>query len=346
MAGDQNLTLLDTAAPIATPTIPKRSASKQAAATVALGLLPKFVERVRWGFTDKATEVVDAMAVALQETHPSLADKLRRQQTVRPVKLNPPGDILAFEEPAVRFSDVVLPRSVELLLPAILQEHARAAELAAYHLEPRHRILLEGPPGNGKTLLAQALACELELPLMRMNYSSLITSHLGETGANLAKAFHYAGGAPCVLFLDEFDSIGASRSSNDVGEIRRVTNQLLLLIDRLPAHSVLICATNLKEQLDSALVRRFDFPLHLPAPDLGTRLRCAQRELAVERTPGRDVSHLASAVAAHEFLNLAALVRHCQELRRDLVLNDGRGVPAIMGALVPSAASRHTKESA
>lgn len=336
MAHDRNLPLLETASPVAMPTMPKRATAKQAAATVALGLLPKFVERVRWGFSEKATEVVDAMAVALQDTHPTLADKLRRQQVLKPVKLTPPGDILAFEEPAIRFSDVVLPRSVEALLPAILQEHARAAELATYHLAPRHKILLEGPPGNGKTLLAQALACELELPLMRVNYSALISSHLGETGANLGKAFQYAGGAPCVLFLDEFDSIGASRSNNDVGEIRRVTNQLLLLIDRLPAHSVLVCATNLKDHLDSALVRRFDFPLHLPAPDHDTRLRCAQLELAVERTPGRDVSNLAPIVAAHEFHNLAALVRHCQELRRDLVLNDGRGVTAIMASLEPS----------
>lgn len=300
--------------------------SRKQAASAALSLLPAFVERYRWGNQNGADELVEQMVTALADSYPGVAGKLRRYHGLKPVKMTLPADILSFEEPAARFADVVLPPHIEAALPGIIVEHGRAAELAAFHLSPRHKILLEGPPGNGKTMLAEAFAGELGVPLLRVNYSGLIASHLGETGSNLAKAFRYAESAPCVLFLDEFEGIGADRATSDLGEIKRITNQLLILIDRAPAHCVLVCATNLKDQIDPAVLRRFDFRLNIPAPNHGTRLRCARNELSPELTPGKDVSHLAAVIARHAFLNLAALVQHCREIRRDLVLNDGRNV--------------------
>ena len=308
------------------------STKKQAAAS-ALSLLPSFVDRLRWGNTAGASEVIEQMATALADTHPVVSGKLRRFKTLKPAEMKLPTDIISFEEPQTRFSDVILPPDLERQLPEIVNEHGRADELAAFHLRPRHKILLVGPPGNGKTLLAQAFAYELGIPLLRVDYSGLIASHLGETGANLAKAFRYAECAPCVLFLDEFDGIGSDRSSNDLGEIKRTTNQLLIQIDRMPASCVLVCATNLDDQVDSALLRRFDFRLHIPAPEYETRLRCARNELATRLTPGNDVSGYAEAVAIHKFPNLAELVQHCQKMRRDLVLNMGKNVESLVSQL-------------
>lgn len=94
-------------------------------------------------------------------------------------------------------------------------------------------------------------------------------------------------------------------------------------MDRLPASCVLICATNLKDLIDPAVLRRFEVVLTIPAPSGDTLLTCARKELAPGMTPGRDVSHLADVVAAHPFLNLSALVHHCKAIRRDLVLNNG-----------------------
>lgn len=138
--------------------------------------------------------------------------------------------------------------------------------------------------------------------------SGLIASHLGEAGSNLAKVFRYAESGPCVLFL---------------GEFRRISNQLLILIDRLPGHCVLVCATNIRDQIDAAVMWRFDFKLTIPQPDAETRLSCAMKELARELPPGKDVSHLTGVIAHHEFPNLAELVQRCRAIRCDLVLNDG-----------------------
>lgn len=314
---------------LAAPPRGAKSGGRKQAGTSAVSLLPAFVERLRWGNTNGAAEVIEKMAAALAEGYPGVAAKLRRFQSLKPVEMKLPADIISFEEPTARFGDVVLPQDVEKQLPAILQEHGRADELAAFRLFPRHKILLEGPPGNGKTMLAEAFAGELGVPLLRVNYSGLIASHLGETGTNLAKAFRYAECAPCVLFLDEFDGISADRTTSDLGEIKRITNQLLILIDKMPSRCVLICATNLVEQIDPAVLRRFDFCLHIPTPDHATRLRCARIELAPDLTPGKDVSRFADVVAQQPFQNLAALARHCREIRRDLVLNDGQNVEAL-----------------
>ncbi|MGY6257263.1 AAA family ATPase [Paraburkholderia caledonica] len=310
-------------------TAPPRETAKgvrKQAASAALSLLPAFVDRLRWGNTHGAAELIEQMASALGDSYPGVAGKLRRYQTLKPVEMKLPADIISFEEPTARFTEVILPPDIERQLPAIIQEHGRADELAAFRLSPRHKILLEGPPGNGKTMLAEAFAGELGVPLLRVNYSGLIASHLGETGSNLAKAFRYAESAPCVLFLDEFDGIGSDRATSDLGEIKRITNQLLILIDRMPSRCVLISATNLVEQIDPAVLRRFDFRLHIPVPDYATRLRCAEAELSQRLTPGKDVSYLAEVVARHAFENLAALVQRCREIRRDLVLNAGQGV--------------------
>lgn len=269
------------------------------------------------------------MSAALEATHPAIAATMRRHQTVKAETVSIPRELVDLEEPTRWFSEVILPAEVERVLPEILAEHRCADELAPFRLAPRHRVLLSGPPGNGKTMLAEAFASELGVPLLRVNYAGLVASHLGETGKNLDKVFRYATNGPCVLFLDEFDGIGASRESSDLGEIRRITNQLLLLIDRTPAQCTLICATNLPDSIDRALARRFDFPLHLPAPDRERRTRCARMELSAELTPGHDVAHLAETLGEQPFPNLASVVRRCREIRRDLVLNGGRSAEQI-----------------
>lgn len=122
-----------------------------------------------------------------------------------------------------------------------------------------NKIVMFGPPGTGKTLTAFYLAHRLELPLIIVRLDAIIHSHLGETGSNIRKIFEFAKLAPCVLFLDEFDAIARARDSIDeVKEMARVVNTLLQCLDEFHGNSTFIAATNLEEELDNAVWRRFD----------------------------------------------------------------------------------------
>ena len=134
-------------------------------------------------------------------------------------------------------------------------------------MEPRNRILLVGPPGTGKTTLAEAIAEAIAVPLFVVRYESMIGSYLGETAARLKRVFDYARTTPCVLFFDEFDAIGKERGdTHETGEIKRVVTSLLMQIDELPSYTIVAAATNHPELLDRAAWRRFQIRLDLPLP--------------------------------------------------------------------------------
>src|SRR5205807_9987466 len=140
--------------------------------------------------------------------------------------------------------------------------------LRAHSLEPRHRVLLAGPPGNGKTSLAEAIAEALAVPFFIVRYEAMIGSFLGETASRLKRVFDYARTTPCLLFFDEFDAVGKERGdTHETGEIKRVVTSLLMQIDDLPSYVVVVAATNHAELLDRAVWRRFELRLSLPAPD-------------------------------------------------------------------------------
>lgn len=226
-------------------------------------------------------------------------------------------------------SEVVPNRSLEtLLLPEVVrqsfeelvEENQRSDLLRSYNLEPRHRILLVGPPGNGKTALAEALAEALVVPLLVVRYEGLIGSYLGETASRLAKLFEYVRTRRCVLFFDEFDVLGKERGdTHDSGEIKRVVSSLLLQIDALPSHVVVVTATNHAELLDRAVWRRFQLRLALPPP------KRAQVEIWFERFEeniGQPLGYtprtLATKLGSTSF---AELEEFCADIRRRHVLS-------------------------
>ncbi|WP_279499344.1 AAA family ATPase [Aeromonas veronii] len=164
-------------------------------------------------------------------------------------------------------SDMVIPDDVSVALHEIIEEHARRDLLRTYSLEPRHKILLSGPPGNGKTSLAEALANHLGVPFFTVKYEGIINRFLGETAQQIDKLFDHIKTQRCVLFFDEFDAIGKEREdANENGEMKRVVNSLLKQIDLLPSHVVLIGATNHETMLDKAIWRRFQVQIKVPKP--------------------------------------------------------------------------------
>jgi SpoVK/Ycf46/Vps4 family AAA+-type ATPase len=165
-------------------------------------------------------------------------------------------------------NELILPEITERAARQLIEEQQRASVLRSHSLEPRHRVLLVGPPGNGKTSLAEAIAEALALPLLTVRYESMIGSFLGETASRLKHVFDYVRTSPCVLFFDEFDAVGKERGdTHETGEIKRVVTSLLMQIDELPSYVVVVAATNHAELLDRAVWRRFELRLSLPAPD-------------------------------------------------------------------------------
>ena len=163
--------------------------------------------------------------------------------------------------------DLILPDIVLEACRELIEEHQRKELLRSYNLEPRHRVLLVGPPGNGKTSLAEALAFELMLPMFVIRYECVIGSYLGETANRVRALLDYVRIHQCVLFLDEFDTLAKERGDiHDTGEIKRVVSSLLLQLDSLPSHVLVITATNHPELLDRAVWRRFQLRLTLPRP--------------------------------------------------------------------------------
>lgn len=169
--------------------------------------------------------------------------------------------------PQRRMDSLILPKDVVQFCEEYIQEQYRVDILRSYGLEPRNRILLIGAPGNGKTSLAEAIAESLMMPLYVVKYDSIIGAYLGETASRLRKLIDFVSTRKCVLFFDEFETLGKERGdTHETGEIKRVVSSLLLQIDDLPSHVTIIGATNHPELLDRAVWRRFQIRMNLPMP--------------------------------------------------------------------------------
>ena len=167
---------------------------------------------------------------------------------------------------------MVLPWDVEERLQSIEKEYAAKERLVKYNLTPKKKILLHGPPGCGKTLSAERIAWNLGLPLLKVRFDALLSSYFGESASNLRSVFDYCKREPVVLLLDECDFIAKSRvQPQDVGEVPRIVNMLLTLLDEYDAPGLVIATTNLKVSLDEALFRRFDDVIEIPMPDVEAR---------------------------------------------------------------------------
>ena len=162
---------------------------------------------------------------------------------------------------------IVLRPDVEERFQRIEKEYAARERLSAYGLNPRKKILLYGPPGCGKSLGAKRIAWNTGLPLMKVRFDALISSYFGESATNLRAVFDAAREQPCVLLLDECDFIARSRvASKDIGEVARIVNTLLQLMEEYDAPGLLVATTNLESCLDEALFRRFDDVFAVPLP--------------------------------------------------------------------------------
>jgi SpoVK/Ycf46/Vps4 family AAA+-type ATPase len=237
-------------------------------------LLLDLVEAERRGDRSRFRVLVEAViAEERANQHHLLADRLSElittigTGTVRDDHAAAVRDLVQEIVPERRLSDLELAPVTRRVVEELVEEQKRSELLRSYGVEPRNRLLLSGPPGNGKTSVAEAMAAELMLPFYVIRYEGIVSSFLGETAARLDNAFEFVRTRRCVLFFDELDTIAKERSDeHETGEIKRVVSTLLLQIDRLPSHVILIGATNHGELLDRAAWRRFQVRAEMPAP--------------------------------------------------------------------------------
>ena len=226
-------------------------------------------------------KVVEALAAdERSKRHAILADRLLAQlrsdsrdflhSTKPPEGNSSVNGFVNYVVPKQTIDDMILSCSTKEVILALIEEQHRSDMLRSFNLEPRHRVLLAGPPGNGKTSLAEAIAERLAVPLMTVRYEAIIGRYLGETAQRISQVFEYVRSRRCVLFFDEFDSVAKERGDlQETGEIKRVVSSLLLQIDALPSYVVVVTASNHPELLDRAVWRRFQIRLELPIPQQG-----------------------------------------------------------------------------
>jgi SpoVK/Ycf46/Vps4 family AAA+-type ATPase len=180
------------------------------------------------------------------------------------------ADLIITDKEKVSLNDIFLPEQDQRKLTDLLKEYTYVTELRKYDLPVNNKVLLYGSSGCGKTTTAKAIASALNKTLIVLNLSNVISARIGETAQNLSSVFAHASKMNAVLLLDEFDQIGKGRSvdDKDVGEIRRIVNTLIQLIDQLPAETLLVCATNHRSFIDHALLRRFQLQLSYTMPTI------------------------------------------------------------------------------
>lgn len=295
-------------------------------------LLVSLVRAGAAGDRDALRSTAEALAADERaKKHHIVADRIQRALSAVPV--TPPAltatsphlntangrETILEIEARLPLDELILPLPARESGRQLIEEHRRADVLRASGFEPRHRVLLSGPPGNGKTSFAEAMAEGLGLPFFVVRYDALIGSYLGETNARLRKLFDYVRTQPCVLFFDEFDAIGKERGdTHETGEIKRVVSFLLMQLDQLPSYVVVVAATNHGELLDRAVWRRFQMRLALPAP--------GRSELAVfldrimsgwKAAPTLNVSKIAAKLGQASY---AEALDFCQNVRRRQIL--------------------------
>ena len=226
--------------------------------------------------------------------------------------------ILSIGYSNTKLTELVLAPTTRDSLERYVVEQRRAQALADHGLKPRRRLLLHGPPGCGKTMTAAALAGELKLPLIRVRLEVVFSKYLGETASALGDVFAEAARVRGVYLFDEFDALGRTRlDDTEVGEIKRVVTTFLQLLDADHSDSGLVAATNTGHDLDTALFRRFDDVLELPAPTDEQRREMLARQLRPWRMKPTEAL-LANAVG----LTFADIKAALQDAYKDAILSD------------------------
>lgn len=266
-----------------------------------------------------------ALQIAAHEAkhgHMAIADEIKNlvdKSKSRVVKLKPFIDdlngLILEVSPKEKLSHLIASEDVKTKIQRILLEFKQKEKLKKHGLDNRRKILLSGQPGTGKTMTAAIFANELQLPLYVILMDKLVTKFMGETSTKLRLLFESIYDRQGIYLFDEFDAIGGERAlSNDVGEMRRILNSFLQMIEQDQSRSIIIAATNNLDLLDQALFRRFDDVIHYRIPNKQEGIKLIENKLGkfkgrykLERLNIDGLSHAEISQACLDAIKFAVL---------------------------------------
>lgn len=217
--------------------------------------------------------------------------------------------------------DLILNEELESRFIYLIDELKSSEILAKYGLKPKQKILFCGPPGTGKTLSSKVISSILGYPLIYVKFDSIVSSYLGETATNLRKVFDFISQGEWVVLFDEFDIIGKKRDDPyEHGEIKRVVNNFMQMMDNYEGTSLLIAATNHQYLLDTAIWRRFDDILYFDMPDEIRRINLFNKYLKVLKRDD-DLSLTQLAKQTDEF-SPADIAQTCEDALRKVIIDN------------------------
>lgn len=218
--------------------------------------------------------VAKELKEALYSTNKNFDSKHKRYKPNAPIpRDNDSGfPLLEIKEFQLGWEQLILSQETKCVLEQIINEFRTAEILATYNMSPMSKVLFCGEPGTGKTFSAQVLSSVLQIPLVYVRFDAIISSYLGETATNLRKVFDYIKNGMWVVLFDEVDIIGKNRDDHyESGEIKRVVNNFLQMLDNFEGESLIIAATNHPHILDPAIWRRFDEVINFELPSIDDR---------------------------------------------------------------------------
>lgn len=290
-----------------------------------LGLIKSHLEGDDERFRSLALQVSASEAKA---GHAALAQAIRDLLKSNKVHILKPqlrmlnsdvSELLIEEDQPFRISDLVTNEPLKEKINRIIKEYIQRDKLREYNLANRRKILMAGPSGTGKTMTASVIANELQLPLYVVRLEKVVTKFMGETSLKLSKVFDWIGQMQGVYLFDEFDAIGQRRGlDNEVGEMRRVLNSFLQMMERDNSDSLILAATNDIQVLDKALFRRFDDVLEYSLPSNEEKIEIIKRRLADFVLEG-DVRLLLPDMNG---LSQAEICMVCTDAIKESLLND------------------------
>ncbi|MEP0825315.1 MAG: ATP-binding protein [Nitrososphaera sp.] len=229
------------------------------------------------------------------------------------------------------FDDLIVKDEIKQRLETLISENKMPDRLLQYGLKPKQKVLFCGPPGTGKTLTAKVISSVMGFPLVHVRFDSIVSSYLGETASNLRRIFNFIEKGRWVVLFDEFDIVGKKRDDpHEHGEVKRVVNNFMQMLDGFQGQSIIIAATNHEYLLDTAIWRRFDDVIFFGLPDKESRELLFKKYLRVlKKSPDVSIAEFSGETEGFSGADVAqvcnealrrSLLRGREEVKRDDVL--------------------------